>query len=739
MASKKYETEIQKVYVKAKINSDPMGYSLKDRVLFVKHIPSIDAYDYEAEKGLLETIKDNEGTDDKEFIMCSYTKSIISKIMPESIAGVFSKDDAFGRYLAFAHKDNLLIQTPEYEDMLSITLYGVRKKDLKIPEWEDVFYDSKITYSLLYLLNTLRSKSSLIPVLKYTQYCDEINLDLYKVKDLELGKPTLDELEIGENIHIYYGLERDVVRCFNNGYDKAMLAEYAEVEPLALKTKEELFEEIVFTSNFNTLLYGLEILHAIYSITDSDVKDTLLDLLTKGLNPNAVTKHLFYTNSFGKFELVKDIEDIVYEKDKDRRFDKILKFVTNPEILKECVFDTAVATSLDTPMPTIIFGYLVQFCQEYSLQSIRITNLLVMINYIRNKGYSMDDDTDAVLEDMGLTETMDSLAETMEESTPASPITSKPLEFKTDSLMDLSKKSKGSGASKTGVPGIVGRKEPVLEALDMTSASFSDGGFDYDVKDVIDTSDRYMDKYNAIAESVTLLNKNLIKRIKEIRTYNEGGKNAGKTAGKLDKKNLWKYETTDKIFYDNTYKIKELDAAFGIILDVSGSMHGSGIRNGVITMIILHETLKALGINHSIVTHTEHKGYHTCEIKRYQNFKEQRTYNVRKNYALASITAESGNCDAAALLYMQRALSQVRNKDKICIMFSDGQPTECSDTELKEQVARMERAGIKVIGVGINFESIKHYYPNNANGKNLKEMLDIVSNILQQYILEKKD
>ena len=51
----------------------------------------------------------------------------------------------------------------------------------------------------------------------------------------------------------------------------------------------------------------------------------------------------------------------------------------------------------------------------------------------------------------------------------------------------------------------------------------------------------------------------------------------------------------------------------------------------------------------------------------------------------------------------------------------------------------LEKAGIKVIGVGINFESIKHYYPNNANGKNLKEMLDIVSNILQQYILEKKD
>ena len=50
----------------------------------------------------------------------------------------------------------------------------------------------------------------------------------------------------------------------------------------------------------------------------------------------------------------------------------------------------------------------------------------------------------------------------------------------------------------------------------------------------------------------------------------------------------------------------------------------------------------------------------------------------------------------------------------------------------------MEKEGIHVIGVGINFESIKEYYPDNANGKNLKEMLDIVVNILKRYVLEKE-
>ena len=84
-------------------------------------------------------------------------------------------------------------------------------------------------------------------------------------------------------------------------------------------------------------------------------------------------------------------------------------------------------------------------------------------------------------------------------------------------------------------------------------------------------------------------------------------------------------------------------------------------------------------------------------------------------------------------------MHNVRNKDKICLIFSDGAPTECTGSELREQVRSMEREGIHVIGIGINFNSIKDYYSDYANGKNLKEMLDIVVNILTRYVLEKKD
>ena len=112
---------------------------------------------------------------------------------------------------------------------------------------------------------------------------------------------------------------------------------------------------------------------------------------------------------------------------------------------------------------------------------------------------------------------------------------------------------------------------------------------------------------------------------------------------------------------------------------------------------------------------------------------------INKNYAIADIKAKTGNCDSAALYYMEKELLRTKNKDKICILFSDGEPTECTGTELVEQVRHMERSGIRVIGVGIDFESIKEYYPNNANGKNLREMFDIVSDILKQYVLERID
>lgn len=48
---------------------------------------------------------------------------------------------------------------------------------------------------------------------------------------------------------------------------------------------------------------------------------------------------------------------------------------------------------------------------------------------------------------------------------------------------------------------------PILEALDQGSSKFKAGMYSYTVKDCIDTSSRFKASYDAIANSVELVNK----------------------------------------------------------------------------------------------------------------------------------------------------------------------------------------------------------------------------------------
>ena len=227
------------------------------------------------------------------------------------------------------------------------------------------------------------------------------------------------------------------------------------------------------------------------------------------------------------------------------------------------------------------------------------------------------------------------------------------------------------------------------------------------------------------------------RKLREIRTYNTGGKMPGLDHGKLDRKNMYRYRTTDKIFYNNTYEQREQDLAIGVLLDESGSMSGNGIKNGRAALILMHEVLTNMHINHCIAGHTSSGTRHDVEINPYVWFRESKNYVPQKCTALATIEAKRGNCDSGALYFMEQELLKTKNRDRLCLIFSDGAPTECTNDELIEQVQTMEKHGIKVIGIGVNFPNIAKYYPDNANGSNLVEMLEIVCDILQRYILQK--
>ena len=487
-----------------------------------------------------------------------------------------------------------------------------------------------------------------------------------------------------------------------------------------------IYGKVIEQGALETVVFGIEILNRIESIKDSDLRDCIYQTF-KTPTENPIVR-LMYTIDTTGVHIQPEVQKIIDISDMEQRYYAIREFVNSHslEISKYANMYIADIDNCVNPM----FNELIKFCQNESIMSIRLKTVFILYNYVKKHGWL----SELSFEDGDLGIPIPGCPGSLTASEAEVPETFSMMDFdyaKHDLDAEPPKPEPKSSAHKSDV-GIS------FEELDRLDADFKSSKYDFKVETVESMNSASADRYNAVATKMDLLNKSLIRSIKDIKVYNTGGKNIGKKTGKLDRKNLYKYKTSKDIFFDNTYKVKESDLAFGIILDVSGSMHGDGIENGIATMIVLHETLKALNINHSIITHTS-KGHHQSTIKRYQLFREDKHYKCTKNYALAEIRARGGNCDSGALYYMEQCMRRVKNKDKICIMFSDGEPTECTDTELKDQVRHMEQNGIKVIGVGIDFPSIKEYYSNNANGRNLKEMFNIVSDILKQYVLEKVD
>jgi uncharacterized protein YegL len=476
------------------------------------------------------------------------------------------------------------------------------------------------------------------------------------------------------------------------------------------------------------IIFTIEILQAITTI-DSKYQDILYNLLMRNFDDkccNFIRKYLYLKDAVTNEIIINpEVQTIINIKDMSERYKAIYNYLNN---IKD--FPTFIEYAHNKEYVPVFLSAFVKFCNDYSFRNMRIKIILYLLELLKELGLPLREcsrDSGDLAEALG---DMAGLGISMEGEA-----SNDLINFHFESYNTTPPPETNSERSAK-----VAKKAASNDILDRATADFSENGYDFDIKVVTNTAvpQSTKDKYNTIVSKVNLVCKNLTKQIRDIKTYNEGGKNPGQSSGKLDKKAIYRYKYDKNIFYNNTYKIKESDLAFGILLDISGSMRGEGVENGKATMIILHEVLKTLNVNHCIATHNSIEE-HQCNIKKYVQFKENANYTINKCYELATISACYGNCDSGALYFMEQELMRTTNKDRICLIFSDGEPTECSDAELRDQVKHMERLGIKVIGIGINFENIKDYYNDYANGRTLKEMLDIVSNILKQYVLDKKD
>ena len=732
------EKELALEYNSAKIIANPYDYKLSERLFVYDPITISSRYHIynktnETEAYLCDQLGLNRDTIENPYLSMRSEIVIPDEKLGDLGHYIYGLETSGGAIGTFIKYNNLIINE---EALINDLSYGTTIKDPT--------KDARLIKSLknegflkaLELLNILcTNKDSLIPNLMYL--ATEFNN--YSLDDIE--NIVFANKRIADKKHI-------ILDNFRFHDDETMLT-----SPMCLATailpiycvKSPVFNEVLKTYLFDTcsrignclytfgllysFIYGSEILYILDGIKDPILKSSLETLFAIGYEDSSFcSKYLYSVSPDGSININSDIR-ACFNNNNEIRFENIKNLVNRIVTLPDFASNVMSDTQYIIP---VFFARAIQNAHNYAYQVARVKHATLLYTEAKKQGvlnpedfknncgstgicssYADDDDGDSVIDNSSelLNLMTDSYSGDMKS------------DFDTDKEKEVVKKRKSM--------------PPALNAMDALKKDLNDSKYDYDI-DYVKHPITYKDSYNNISSNIKMITSDLTRQIKEIRTYNTGGKQNGLYTGKLDKKNLWKYKTDHKIFYNNNYKLKEMDLAFGCILDESGSMYGEKIKNGRIVMIMLHEVLTSLGINHSIIGHTSDNTYH-CKIYKYFQFKEESHYSLDKPYGLCLADNRRGNCDSGALFYMQSVLKQVRNRDKIVIIFSDGEPTECTDLDLTEQVKNMERNGIHVIGVGINFDSIKEYYPDNANGKNLKEMVDIVVSILKRYVLEKKE
>ena len=219
-------------------------------------------------------------------------------------------------------------------------------------------------------------------------------------------------------------------------------------------------------------------------------------------------------------------------------------------------------------------------------------------------------------------------------------------------------------------------------------------------------------------------------------TERERGKiNSRALAGLASNKN---YRTPFKEFT----KTETNNVAVEVLVDMSGSMHGTRIRTAKMTAIAMAKALKDLDIPFEVTGFYSEsdRGLQAYAAslgegaKRFNRKTERLDLHVFKSFDVTSLTgiekmeAHSNNPDGECVKWAAQRLSARPQKRKILMVISDGQPSAADggwgllQTDLKRKIKECGKAGIEVVGIGIETDYVKEIYPQYIHLKDTKDL-----------------
>lgn len=244
----------------------------------------------------------------------------------------------------------------------------------------------------------------------------------------------------------------------------------------------------------------------------------------------------------------------------------------------------------------------------------------------------------------------------------------------------------------------------------------------------------------------------------------------GLKKGKLSSNNLYRLVAGDDHIYKGKIEHKTRDIAVSLVIDCSGSMHGSKINTAMCSAWVMADVLQRLGVDCEIVGFTtgDLSSAHSRELydelrdeyskgrswdrtepirmPMFKSFREKFSNAIKQRMASYAYIqgAMAGNIDGESVQYAYESLNRHARKGKpkgrMMIVFSDGQPAAGVDgrklnAHLKNTVKRIEADGVNIVGVGIMSNAVQQFYRKNVKLDNVEELPGIVLKELRDALL----
>lgn len=245
--------------------------------------------------------------------------------------------------------------------------------------------------------------------------------------------------------------------------------------------------------------------------------------------------------------------------------------------------------------------------------------------------------------------------------------------------------------------------------------------FDSEIK-FIDVDDNKV-SYDNILKNIDLCKASALRNLFKRKSRDQKFVMKSMKSGRFDTNKLAEAVQHVPTVYERIGEVKTDKICVGILIDESGSMHGSSIRMAQQAAVMLNEVFgKQPDVELFIYGHTA-----DCNVR---NETEIFVYrepgkNLRK-FALGNVYAKGNNRDGHAILATAKRIRKKTTNSGILLVLSDGAPAaynyDHGRRDTKEKVLKAEKLGFQVIQIAIN-----NYVPSEEMFNHFVMMTDIES------------